>query len=486
MNRGRSRQPSHTGSGVRAVMIAAALLLLGAKWALAAMSEDAGAGHAVPPELLWIPVVLLAAKFSSLTERVGQPAVLGELVMGVVLGNLVLIGVPFLEPMSSDRILQFLAELGVIVLLFQIGLESSLDQLRRVGGRALAVAAIGVVVPFAIGAYIVGPLLLPGLSTHAYLFMGAAMTATSVGITARVFRDLGRLHMPEAQIVLGAAVIDDVLGLVILAVVSALVTAGTVSPGLVAWIVAKSFLFLAGAVVLGRWLAPMVSATFSRIQSGAGMKLTIAISFALIAAYIAGVVGLAPIVGAFAAGLVLEPVYFSGFREPEIARQVRESVEHADATTRARVMRVIDHHSHRHIEDLIEPIGHFLVPIFFVLAGMAVDLRALMDLPVLLVALGLTVAAFLGKIVAGAAAGPGVRKWLVGWGMVPRGEVGLIFATIGRSLGAINEQVFSVIVLVVIFSTLLTPPVLGYLLRSAGGSAESGAGEPRERLPAEV
>jgi Kef-type K+ transport system membrane component KefB len=308
--------------------------------------------------------------------------------------------------------------------------------------------------------------------------MGAAMTATSVGITARVFRDLGRLHMPEAQIVLGAAVIDDVLGLVILAVVSALVTAGTVSAGVVAWIVAKAFLFLAAAVVLGRSFAPVISAAFSRIQSGAGMKLTLALSMALIAAYLAGVVGLAPIVGAFAAGLVLEPVYFEGFREPEIARQVRESLAGANATTRERVLGVIDRHSHRHVEDLVEPIGHFLVPIFFVLAGMAVDLRAMLDAPVLLVALGLTVAAFLGKIVAGAAAGPGVRRWLVGWGMVPRGEVGLIFATIGRSLGAINEQVFSVIVLVVIFSTLLTPPVLGYMLRS--GTPSDSADERRE------
>jgi Kef-type K+ transport system membrane component KefB len=484
MNRGRShflsRHDRRPGA-VRTFVMATALLFLCAQYAFAALTSD-GAGHAVPPELLWIPLVLLAAKLSSLTERIGQPAVLGELVMGVALGNLVLIGFPFLEPMGEDPILAFLAQLGVIVLLFQIGLESSLDQLRRVGGRALAVAAIGVVVPFAIGAYLVGPVLLPGQSTHAYLFMGAAMTATSVGITARVFRDLGKLNMPEAQIVLGAAVIDDVLGLVILAVVSALVTAGTVSAGVVAWIIAKSFLFLAGALVLGRSSAPIVSALFSRIQSGAGMKLTLAMSMALIAAWVAGVVGLAPIVGAFAAGLVLEPVYFSGFREPEIARQVRDSVRDADATTRERVLRVIDHHSHRHIEDLIEPIGHFLVPIFFVLAGMAVDLRALFDVPVLLVALGLTIAAFLGKIVAGAAAGPGVNRWLIGWGMVPRGEVGLIFATIGRSLGAINEQVFSVIVLVVIFSTLLTPPVLGHLLRST----ESGTRSTGSRQPAGV
>jgi Kef-type K+ transport system membrane component KefB len=447
------------------VAAAAGLLLLGsALYGAQPAGADAGAGHHVPPELLWIPLVLLAARLASLTERWGQPAVLGELVMGVALGNLVLLGIPWLEPIRDDAILQFLAELGVIILLFQIGLESSLRQLRRVGGRALMVALIGVVVPFVLGAYLVGPVLLPGHDSHTYLFMGAALTATSVGITARVFRDLRMLHLPEAQIVLGAAVIDDILGLLILAVVSALVTAGAVSAGTIGVILAKSTLFLVGALLLGRRLAPVLSTIFSRIQSGAGMKLTLAISMALLFAYFAGLVGLAPIVGAFAAGLVLEPVYFRGFREPAIAIEVRESVADADPSIRRRVLQVIERHSHRHVEELVEPIGHILIPIFFVLTGMAVDLRTLFDGPVVLVALTLTVAAFLGKVVAGVAAGP-VRKWVVGWGMVPRGEVGLIFVTIGRSLGVVPDEVFSVVVLVVVFTTLVTPPMLAHLLR---------------------
>jgi Kef-type K+ transport system membrane component KefB len=196
--------------------------------------------HHVAPELLWIPILLLAAKLTgALAERFRQPAVLGELAAGVILGNLTLIGITALSPIATDEIVRFLAELGVILLLFQIGLESSLDRMRRVGARALAVAVIGVVVPFALGA-LVGPLVLPGLSTHAYLFIGAALTATSVGITARVFSDIGALDSIEAQIVLGAAVIDDVLGLIILAVVSALATAGTVSAAAIGWIVASS------------------------------------------------------------------------------------------------------------------------------------------------------------------------------------------------------------------------------------------------------
>ena len=427
--------------------------------------EHEAAAHAPAITLLWIAVLLLAARFSSLIERLGQPAVLGELLIGVVLGNLALVGLTLFEPITTDPILLFLAELGVIILLFQIGLESNLAQLGRVGARAMAVAVVGVVLPFVAGTWFAGPLLLPGLDFNAYLFIGAALTATSVGITARVFKDLGTLHAPESQIVLGAAVIDDVLGLIILAVVSAIVTAGSVSPLLVGWIFLKAVLFLAGSVLVGQVFAPRLGALFSRVHAGTGMKFTLAVAFALVFAWAAAAIGLAPIVGAFAAGLVLDPVHFQDFLEAPVLRDVRESVQDTDPATRERVLHVVHAHAHRHVEQLIESLGHFLVPIFFVLTGMSVSLEALFDLPILLVALGITVVAVIGKVLSGLVAG-NVRKSVVGWGMVPRGEVGLIFATMGRQLGVLPEAEFSVIVIMVIVTTLMTPPILSYLLRN--------------------
>lgn len=430
-------------------------------------AQEHEVGHHGPgATILWIAVLLLAAKLSGLVERLGQPAVLGELLVGVVLGNLALVGITLFEPVTADPILTFLAELGVIILLFQIGLESNLAQLGKVGARAMAVAVLGVVVPFATGAWLVGPMLLPGLDANAYLFLGAALTATSVGITARVFKDLGTLRTPEAQIVLGAAVIDDVLGLIILAVVSAIVTAGSVSAGVVAWIFLKSLLFLAGSVVIGQVMAPRLGRLLSRVSRGASMKFTLAVAFALVFAFLAGVIGLAPIVGAFAAGLVLDPVHFHDFEESAALVDVKASVANADPPTRERVLAAVHLHSHRHVEELVEPLGHLLIPIFFVLTGMSVSLEALFDLPILLMALGITVVAVLGKLVAGLAAGP-VRKSVVGWGMVPRGEVGLIFATMGMQLGVLPEAEFSVIVIMVILTTLITPPILSYLLRSS-------------------
>ncbi|MFH1439764.1 MAG: cation:proton antiporter [Candidatus Woesearchaeota archaeon] len=416
---------------------------------------------------LWIAVILIFAKLSSLVEKFGQPAVLGELVIGVILGNLVLLGIHIFEPIKHNSIITFLAELGVVILLFQIGLESNLGEMKRVGFRAGVVAVIGVVLPFLIGT-LLGPFFLPGLSFNAYLFLGATLTATSVGITARVFKDLNKLNTPEAKIVLGAAVIDDVLGLIILAVVSAIVTLGAVSVGMVSWILAKAILFLVGSIILGQLLAPRVSRIFAKIHTGVGMKFAIVISFCLIFAYLAQLIGLAAIVGAFAAGLILDPVHFRYFKDPKVVRDVREGIKECEPNLKESISRVINKHADRHIEDFIEPLGLFLVPIFFVATGMAVNLETMFNLSILLVALGITAVAIIGKIAAGFVAGD-VKKWIVGWGMVPRGEVGLIFATIGKSLGVVNDTVFSVIVIMVILTTLIPPVILTFLIRRQEG-----------------
>jgi len=194
------------------------------------------------------------------------------------------------------------------------------------------------------------------------------------------------------------------------------------------------------------------------------MKFTLAISFGLVFAYLAHLIGLAPIVGAFAAGLILEPVHFRYFKDPHVVDDIKEHIKVHDEAHKEKVDYLIRKYADKHIEDIIEPIGLFLVPIFFVMTGFAVDLSTLFDAKVLLVALGLTIAAVVGKVVAGFAAGD-VKKWIVGWGMVPRGEVGLIFAMIGKGLGVVCDTVFSVIIIMIILTTLMTPPILGYVLK---------------------
>jgi Kef-type K+ transport system membrane component KefB len=415
---------------------------------------------------LWLAIILLAAKVcSSLAERARLPGVLGELIIGVVLGNLGLVGIHGLDHVAQDPVIGFIAELGVVVLLFQIGLETKLADMAKVGVHALLVATVGVVAPFVLGTYVVGPWLLPGHSSGAYLFLGAALTATSVGITARVFRDLGQLQTREAQIVLGAAVIDDVMGLVILAVVTSLVREGAVSAPQVARIVFEAVAFLAVAIWVGRLTAPWILKFFARVDARIGMKLTVLVSIALLLAWLAHAVGLAPIVGAFAAGLFLEPVFLHDFNPPPIVHDVRPLLRGLPQPVSTSINTALDRYAEHHHEDLVEHLGYFFVPVFFVVTGMQVELESFADPAVLGIALAITAVAFAGKLIAGAVAGRGINRWLVGWGMAPRGEVGLIFAVVGKQLGVVDETIFSVVVIMVILTTLLTPPVLVQLFR---------------------
>jgi Kef-type K+ transport system membrane component KefB len=430
----------------------------------AAPAWAAGSG-VVGANLLWLALILMSARlFAPLAQKLGFPAVLGELLLGVLLGNLTLLGFNFFESIKHDSAVLFIAELGVVVLLLQIGLETRLAELIKVGPRALAVGTVGIAVPFLLGAYVMGPWLLPGLSGHTYLFLGATLSATSVGITGRVFRDLGKLDTPAARIVLGAAVIDDVLGLVILAVVTSLVKAGSVSVVQVGGIIAEAVIFLAGSIWIGRMIAPHSSRWLAKLDAGPSMLFAQVLATGLFLAWVAHAIGLAPIIGAFAAGLLFEPVFLRDFDRPAIVREIEPLLPADDPGLAERLRPILlKHGGHQH-EHMIEPIGYFFVPVFFVLTGMQVDLNTLADPKVLGIGLGVTAAAIVGKLIAGLAAGSS-GKWLVGWGMVPRGEVGLIFAMVGKQLGVMTESMFSVIVMMVILTTLVTPPVLTWLLK---------------------
>lgn len=396
-----------------------------------------------------LAIILTAAKLGGdLATRARQPAVLGELVAGVLLGNLGLIGITGLEALKENSTLDALAQIGVIILLFEIGLESTVRDMLKVGATAVLVATLGVVAPFALG-WLVGALLLPGAGWYAHAFLGATLTATSVGITARVLRDLNRSTSPEARVILGAAVVDDVLGLVILGVLTGLITAANsgapIAYGAVGLIVAKAVLFLFGATVLGLVLSPRLFGLASRLH-GRGVLLATALIFCFTLSYLASVIGLAAIVGAYAAGLILEDVHYRPFTE----------------------------RGERQLGELLQPIGTFLIPLFFVLMGMRVDLAAFGRSEILALAALLTVAAIVGKqACALGAIGGKLDRLTIGLGMIPRGEVGLIFANIGlgltiQSVPMIDRSTYSAVVIMVMVTTLVTPPALRWSLNRGG------------------
>jgi Kef-type K+ transport system membrane component KefB len=412
-------------------------------------------------------IVLIAAKIGNFVERYGQPAVIGELLAGIALSALGYMGLGIIGDITSSYAIAFLASFGALLLLFSIGLESNLKEMQKVGARALMVALIGVVVPFSTGAFLLGPLLFPDAGTNAHLFIGAAIVATSVGITASVFRSLGISRTRAAQTVLGAAVIDDVLGLIVLAIVSAMAAGGDVTAGKVALLTAESFGFLAGALLLGTILSKPISTLFGKVYSGIGMKLGIALSFALILGFLAEKFGLEPIIGAFAAGLVLDAVHFEKFADPEIVHDLK-ALEFEDEKDRQKVLRLINKHKHSHVEDLIANLNLVFVPIFFVYTGLQIDIGSLLEPSLYVTAAIISIVAIAGKLLAGIAAKGNVReKLLVGMSMVPRGEVGLIFAATGKALGVLSNELFSTIILVVIITTFIAPPLITRLARPA-------------------
>ena len=395
--------------------------------------------------LLVLAIVLSAARLGgSIAERFQQPAVLGELLVGVLLGNLPGVARQFSTVVRGEPMIEMLAEVGAVILLFEVGLESTLREMLRVGMRSLAVAVLGVVAPWVLG-FLVGRLLLPEHSVYVHIFLGATLTATSVGITARVLKDLGHAQTLEARIILGAAVIDDVIGLVILAVVGSIISAadrGTaLSLGAALLVLAKALAFLFGAFSIGVFSSPRVFSFAARLP-GRGTLLTTALAFCFILSALASLIGLAPIVGAYAAGLILEEAHYTDFA---------------------------DKGEHR-LEELVRPISVFLVPVFFVLMGMRVELGAFMQPGVLGLAALLTVVAVAGKqVCALGGIGAPVDRTAIGIGMIPRGEVGLIFANIGLGLTVrgeriVDERIFAAVVVAVMMTTLVTPPALKWRL----------------------
>lgn len=408
--------------------------------------------------LLSLVVIYFASKLGGeLCARINLPPVLGELVGGVVVGvsalhllvfpeggadvtNSAIVG--FLQATTNlspeaavsvfqaqSEVISVLAELGVVILLFEIGLESDLQELIRVGPQAAVVAVVGVVAPFTTGT--LGLIYLFGVPTVPAIFAGAALTATSIGITAKVLAELGQLSSKEGQIIIGAAVLDDVLGIIILAVVASLAKTGEIVVTNVIYLIVSASVFLVGAILLGRFLGPYFVTLVNGMKTRGQVLLT-AMIFAFILSYVAAAIQLEAILGAFAAGLVL-------------------------AETDKR----------RELEEQVIPLADFLVPIFFVTVGAKTDLSVLnpaipSNREGLTLAIFLIIVAIIGKVVTGLTVfgQPGINRLAIGVGMIPRGEVGLVFAGVGAASGVLSDATEAAIIMMVILTTFIAPPLL--------------------------
>ena len=366
--------------------------------------------------LLTLFIMFTAAKVAGeLFERIHQPAVIGELLVGIFLGALGLI--------AHSSVYDTLAEIGAIFLLFQIGLETRASSIFRVGRVASQVAILGVLFPFLLGYLLMSAL---GYNTPVAMFMGVALVATSVGITARVLHDMGRLRTTEARVILGAAVIDDVVGMILLAVV-ARASVGELSWWYILLLAAEAIIFILFVSLVGTRAIRRYGSVIQHLRIRNApfvVSIVVLLGLSALSAYI----GLAAIIGAFFAGMMF-------------------------AETR-------DQYA---LEQKVEPLYDFLVPFFFVIMGSLVDVQAFWDTKILLLALVITLLAFAGKLVGCGlgAAGLGWRRALtVGIGMSPRGEVGIIVALLGLSQQVITKDLYGAVVFMVVVTTLVVPPLL--------------------------
>jgi Kef-type K+ transport system membrane component KefB len=389
--------------------------------------------------LLDLAVILLAAKLAAeLCERVNVPPVVGEILVGIVIGPSLLGWAP-----ADSESVHALAELGVLLLLVQVGMEMDLAELGKVGRASSLVAVLGVAVPFALGSAIG---LGFGESGDTSLFVGAALTATSVGITARVFGDLRALATTEARIVLGAAVADDVLGLVVLTVVVKIVTEGSVGVGTVAETIGYAAGFLVVAGVVGIVLVPRLFEQAARWARSSATVVVTAFAVTLVFAWAADWAKLAPIIGAFIAGLA-----------------IGRSAEHG------------------RVEREFGATANLFIPIFFVQIGLDADIDAMARPSVIGLATALLVVAVIGKIVSAVGAvGMRADRLVIGIGMIPRGEVGIVFASIGLAEGVLGDDEYAALLMVVLATTLIAPPMLRWRIAhpSLAGPAPATAVAP--------
>lgn len=384
--------------------------------------------------LLYLGIISFAAILAIVITKLKQPPVLGQILIGSAIAVLAHFNIGIFPDMIHNSILSFLAELGSILLLFEIGLESSIEEIKHAGNSAAIVALTGVAVPFLLGYYILTPLISTSPSFNLSLFIGSTLAVTSTGISVSVFKDMGILRQKAAQIVLTASIIDDIAGLILLSIISGLITIGYIDIIHILLTLLYISLFFITSILFGKLILPfIIKNLISKISLNPDMVVLTLLTTCLLFSIIASYIGLATIIGAFIAGLIIDKEAFASFPS-----------------------------KYTHLEEHIMPIGKCLIPVFFIYAGMQVDIISAMNLVTIKLALIISAFAVVSKAMCGLFLPKHINKWLVGFGMVPRGEIGIIFALAGLKYKLIDNDLFTALLLMVVITSVITPIMLNY------------------------
>lgn len=416
--------------------------------------------------MLWLAIVLLLGKLSGAVERFGQAAVLGELIVGLLLGNATLVGITFLEPMKTDAIIGALSRLGTVILFFQAGLVSDFRVLLKLWKKSLTLAILGIIFSI-IMMYIALPFLIPGQPLFVYIFLSVALSPTGTGVTARVLQDLGKLNIKEAQLILSSGAIDNIICFILLAILTAFQTGG-ISHTAIGMLLAKVIILLIAIVLFCVYLLPVITKKLAEIYPSRSLKFALAFGITLLFSYLAHSVGISPIIGAFMAGIAMSPIYFTSFKPAPYILSLQELIlqngHGVSPLLNEKYKKHINEAKERDLEDMLSAPAFLLVAVFFVVTGMGVPLSLFTNIQIVQSAVVILLLAFASKFLASRMIGQKIIS-VVGAGMAPRGVTTLVFATAGKNFKILSPDLYALIVLTVMLTTFVTPIMLSWIVK---------------------
>ncbi len=431
------------------------------------------AGDIDPVIFLWLMFFIFISRSLSIVKKIGIPIVVGEIIAGIVMDQMHYFGFNLFQNTESNIIIKFLAELGAIILMFEIGIESKFSDLTKHFSGAIGVATVGSVITFITG-FLISYFLIPNSSLFLNLLIGTIASCTATGISAKVFKDLRILNTKEVKIILTASIIDEIISIFAFAIVSSIIIDQTINLSNLSFSIFQVIGFFIFAFIFGQWVTPIITTFSTKIDAGLNMKIGVLLVFCFLFAWTAHEMGIATVVGAFVGGLILDQVYFNSFSNSNFFTKLKIFANRIDNLEMRHSLKIlVDTQEKRSLEELLKPLSHFFVPVFFIYIGFILDIKALFKFDVLIITVVLLFVSFAGRILSGFfAKGSGLNKSLIGLGMTPIGEAGLIFAIFGNNLGIINMTVMSAIVSTLVISSIIAPILIKISIKMKGFTHE--------------
>ncbi len=422
-----------------------------------------------PVIYLWLVIFILMSRSLSFVKKIGLPIAIGEILTGIILGQLSVFGINLFAPIEHNTVIQFLAELGSIILMFEIGLESKFSDLKKNFRRGIKLAILGSILTFS-GGFMLSWLLIKDQNLLLNLLIGVICAATATGISARIFKDMGLLRTKEVKIILVSSILDELISIICFGIISVMLITQNFGIADISLSLAQALLFFVFAAVFGRWITPLITTWSTKIHAGINMKVGVLLIICFFFSWLAHVLGLAFVVGAFIAGLILDEVYFKTFSKANFFIHLRNlTTQVPDTKLRKQLNNVIDLQEGKTIKELLKPISHLFVPIFFINIGMMLNISSLLNLKTFALTISLILISFFGRILSGyLVREKNINNLILGLGLTPIGEAGLIFTAFGRDIGIIDGNVLSAIVSAVVISSIITPILIKFSVKKYG------------------